>query len=129
MIGRMNFDDNFYAVQLLAPTNLSGAYSATTAAGIDVKGCVNGVLICDIAHMATAASITLELMHCDSLTGTYSDVTDHIDYVAATDADAINTTDVKDIRRYLKLRTSNAGEYAHFGVAFIGWNYANTPVS
>jgi hypothetical protein len=128
MVGRMNYDDNFYAVQLFAPTNMTGAYSATTAAGIDVKGCANGVLLVDIAHMATGASLTFELMHCDSLTGTYADVCSHIDYVAATDADDVNTTDVKDVRRYLKLRTSNKGEYAHFGVAFIGWNIANHPV-
>jgi hypothetical protein len=128
MVGRMNYDDNFYAVQLLAPTNLTGAYSATTAAGIDVKGCGNGVLVCDIAHMATAASITLELLHCDSLTGTYSDAMTDVDYIAASHKNGVRTTDVKDVRRYLKLRTSNKGEYAHFGVAFIGWNIANHPV-
>lgn len=122
-----NYNDNFYSAVAQAVNNASGSGTASTDTGIDMKGCNSGVLLVNMAAIASG-SLVIKVQSDHVLGGTYGTTADGDGETTITTA-VLTAIEINQLERYWRLIYTDSADAKTWSAVFVGWDGNVVPIS
>ena len=122
-----NYNDNFYSAVAQNVNNASGAGTAVSDTGIDMKGCNSGVLLVNMAAIA-GGSLVVKVESDHVLAGTYGTTADGDGETTITTA-VLTAIEVNQMERFWRIVFTDSAHAKTWSAVFVGWDGNVIPIS